>query len=804
MDLAELNQTIKYVDNNPKYSLLHSKVYLTSSPKMKDTNKRHDATLFKLAVKFAVVDEEYSLPKITELNDTEAYKKTALEAFIKKVWDCNLKIKLEKAQELLKDPENYAGRRNGAAIIASIKELKTLLNKFARENGLNCRIENPGKVDHRFYSTTETTQTLTEEENKVTIPKYVFVEDYNNQKKYYDEDHKVIELDYIKHEDRKKIARDGAIVKPENSRPSRFFNWLGLSWFTGNNFFIRALCNTGDFFTNNSKKWHNRRSIAISAIVGVGEGLVAGALLGAAIIPSIFVMLAAGAVNYVLLRNAMNITLKDLFMKKTFINERGNEKTVEGLYLDENGKEVSPEPATWRNFYKHKKFWIKTGLYSCIAAGGSFGILSFASGLSSVGSFFLGVASLTVAACPPVLLGLIVITATVTAIGLAGLYYRSIANLVKNKPIQKIKDYFHENLNFFNYEKAHKYNSKLSKAEFYTSRVFNWFFSVFITTGLALMFATGSFGMFFQKSMGFAHKTAGLSRAWSTGLSVAVVGFGSIVNTIFQVQSINSAMEWITTTGLKLIGAVIASPFILLGLIGMGISALCGHKSSKSRLKGWFDKPFEGKTGARTINNILSGIGYVVLGGCLAANAYAQGCGGKIHDPVWFNRDTIGRFFAHTLRFSRTISNTAISWLNVVSLTLASFGATIVEIYDKCTVSGKLNQETIPTSGSYVEPSCGGNHSPTTIDGRISTPLPDEGAPLPTQQPQHFDPSGSTRSPALAAAFLDSDDSARRPGQIRRSRSSGNLAPRTATTGLNTGSRSRSMSVPSDARVATA
>lgn len=169
-----------------------------------------------------------------------------------------------------------------------------------------------------------------------------------------------------------------------------------------------------------------KAGVNISRIVGLGEGMVAG-VFGAGLVAILFPALGAvavslislgvigvggAAVNYFLFKGAAEATLKDFILGK--------------LYYDNNGRRISAG----------KQRAMNMTVLSCLAAGASFGFLSFSSASAGLAT----VAGLTSIALPPVGLAIAAAAiATVSAAALSMLFYRIIGGLIKNDALVRSK-----------------------------------------------------------------------------------------------------------------------------------------------------------------------------------------------------------------------------------------------------------------------------------------------------------------------------------------------------------------------------
>lgn len=361
------------------------------------------------------------------------------------------------------------------------------------------------------------------------------------------------------------------------------------------------------------KKQFRISSLAISLVVGLGEGMVAavfakGAMMTlfglgfAATIP--IIAIPGFIVNLCLFYGSAVTTMKDLFMGR--------------IYYDENGNYVSP---TMRKA-------INTTLFLSVFSGLCFGALSFQSGTLA------WAALLGASAASGGIVALAAIVAVVTTVALTCLYYVCAAKLLKNNTLSKIKDFFKETFtNVYAYDCAKDGGkdwtmwqdlSVFDKGLFYLKKTLGFMLNaVAVSAAIAVSFVfTGaSFGMFANQAGGLVISAFKASAYTAKMVGYVTSAIGGILNTVFQV---NSVTLFCTMLGKAALAATLL-PFSTLGFAG---KLIFSPKKTISQVKSTFKSIFNGHNKSNIITKTCRFIYRFILVGCTLINGAAQGMSG--------------------------------------------------------------------------------------------------------------------------------------------------------------------------------
>lgn len=370
-----------------------------------------------------------------------------------------------------------------------------------------------------------------------------------------------------------------------------------------------------DKINNRTKKSRYKKiSLAISAIVGFGEGLVAAkfaaaamlALFGIGFVPVIFIIGIPGMlVNICLFYGSAVTTMKDLFLGQ--------------IYNDENGNKVSPA----------MRKAINTTLVLSLFSGLCFGALSYQSATIALAALTgLGAASggIIIAAAA---------VALVTTVALTCLYYCCTASLLKNNTLGKIKDFFKETFtNIYAYDcvkdggadwKLWSERSNTDKALFYlkkTAAVIVNAIAVTAATAVAFVFTGASFGMFANQAGGLVISAFKASAHAAKVAGYIISAIGSILNTVFQVNSINTFCMMLGQTAL-------AVTLLPVSVIGFGAKLATDWTNTTQQVKKAFKSTFKGLNWTNFLPKVCRFIYKWTLIACTLVNGAAQGLGGN-------------------------------------------------------------------------------------------------------------------------------------------------------------------------------
>lgn len=316
----------------------------------------------------------------------------------------------------------------------------------------------------------------------------------------------------------------------------------------------------------------------ISLVVGLGEGLVAMALGGLPLMLGVFVIgLPAWIVNYYLFKGAAFSTLKQIVLG--------------GLYKTEDGQRI-PESQRWK---------ITATLFSSFTAATCFGFLSFGSGLQAFGSLFFGLSAVAAIGAPPI--GLIVLAAgvaTVTTVALTTLFYCSMADFIKNKRGQQIKEYLKEIYvdNFWHNAKEQSRIRRLMEVSA-TS-----LFLTILTAGSVLV-TLSTFGLFMDKTVMILSSTLQLPNKAAHSIALFANFSALPVNAYFYSRSVLIAMNVMKSFLRKVIAP----------------------QQTIKQLSTFFRQRRESPV--RWVVTLIQKIKFFSLTTCLLGNTYGQGKGGQ-------------------------------------------------------------------------------------------------------------------------------------------------------------------------------
>lgn len=403
-----------------------------------------------------------------------------------------------------------------------------------------------------------------------------------------------------------------------------------------------------------SKTKYKYSSLFISVVVGIGEGLVAAVLCGMKLAMAVPVIgIPAFLVNACLFYGAATTTMKDIFMGR--------------IYYDENGNEVSSA----------MKKTIKSALSLSFVSGACFGILSYSSAAIALGKLCCGLTAAAALSATPV--GLViaaVFVAAVTTVALTCLYYRCTAGLLKNNTLGKIAGYFKNTFtNIYTYDCVKDGGNewadwealnKLEKFGFYATKtvaVAVNAIAVAAAIGVSFIFTVASFGMFANKAATLVALSFKAGEATAKLASKIIVGVGSVLNTVFQVNSVNT----FCTIATKAIATVALLPF---AVIGFAIQFAMDRKKTWNKVKQSYQRTFSKENRANLLAKSCRFIFRMVLTGCAIINGIAQGLGG--------DNDT--SIIAVSKATDHVISSNTAKGASVGALTAASNGANLVAV----------------------------------------------------------------------------------------------------------------------------
>lgn len=384
----------------------------------------------------------------------------------------NLEYFTEEAWKVVRANQAYIDENKG-------KQLKQYLNRLARQQGLNSRIE---------------------------VSKEIFTTDENGDKHR----HKVYEL-------RQQTGYTPEDIGKKNSVRKR-------------------------------KSVLKKVSLGIAVVVGVGEGLVAAAFFGG---PLIIALLAIGipafAVNYFLFKGSAFNTLKQVFLKRVYVNERG--ETISTL----------------------KKRLIDSTIVCSLAAGICYGVLSLGSALGALGPLVFGITAAASVAAPPV--GLLVVAglvATVTAVAVATLFYVAFADFIKNDRLSQAKNYYKRFWKDITARKGSAKDYTLGENCKYVCTVAAkcaWEFAkVAVALAATVLVTVATCGVFYQKTISILTQLPKWSAAVSAKIATVTSALAGVVNAFFMRDSVSTARDYVLkglSTGLKWLGRklhIIKSP----------------------------------------------------------------------------------------------------------------------------------------------------------------------------------------------------------------------------------------------------
>lgn len=161
--------------------------------------------------------------------------------------------------------------------------------------------------------------------------------------------------------------------------------------------------------------------------------------------------------------------------------------------------------------------------------------------------------------------------------------------------------------------------SASAKAAFYIARTTEAFIHMtfFVGAGfLASLFTVGSFGMLSTKAAELFHVAMKLPTVAAQVLTNTVVGIGSVLNTIFQVQSVKAACDIVG----RIAVASVASPFAILGLAA---KAIFQPMKTARQLKSLYKSTFNKKNKTSLLGKACQ---FLLLGG-LTTCMYFNGAG---------------------------------------------------------------------------------------------------------------------------------------------------------------------------------
>lgn len=251
------------------------------------------------------------------------------------------------------------------------------------------------------------------------------------------------------------------------------------------------------------KRTLNWISFFSSLFVGIGEGLVAAALSGLAILSLFLIGIPAALCNYFLFRNDSFHILKDIFYGT--------------VWKDSENKPIS---AT-------KKSLVALTLLFSTGAGMAYGFLSMSS-LLLVG-VKLGIAtSVAFAATPPGWLVFALIIVAGTTIGITTAFAYGATQLIKTVDFSQT------------YEHVKKFLKESSKTKIIVTGLVHLIFYA-VTLALSAIVIPMAVIFFRENAIHALHKCFGVAVAAATTTASVIIGLGSIMTSVFSVQGIAKA-----------------------------------------------------------------------------------------------------------------------------------------------------------------------------------------------------------------------------------------------------------------------
>lgn len=327
----------------------------------------------------------------------------------------------------------------------------------------------------------------------------------------------------------------------------------------------------------------NKFSLAVSLIVGVGEGLIAAVFIMGTLpfLPALLVIgIPAGICNYFLFRNDSFSVLKEIWFGKST---------------------DTPRTKIMKAF---------STLFSA-GAGAAYGFLSFGSATIGIGHLFFGLSAAAAMAAPPV--GLIVIAAivaVVTAIALTTLYDYMIRKWIDEGIIDDLKKTKNNIIDFFKKPNLENKTWKdLTPAETckQVAKKAAQLLFLAVVAAACVTISVVTLGLFSHKAIMIFHKSFGIATAIADKCAVGLSIMGAAVNSLFYSRGVVRA--------LNVVKNVVTAPVKL-------------YNAAKDK---WTD--FKKSNTMQKVETIFNGIARFLLFGCVFANSVmGQGLGmGKSH-----------------------------------------------------------------------------------------------------------------------------------------------------------------------------
>lgn len=259
-------------------------------------------------------------------------------------------------------------------------------------------------------------------------------------------------------------------------------------------------------------------NLAVSLVIALGQGLVAAVFFGWALIPSIAIIGTAGAIsNFGLFKDDSYKTLKEYF--------------ITGIFKDAKGRKIS----------KAKKIIISASLIFALAGAVISGIFAYSSALTAFAAIFAAVSI----ACPPagvaILAGVVGIATLVT---FTLIFYRILADIVKNNRFVQLKKYFKTQFIDVWLKKPEDWENKttLSKTLHFAKVTCGVAFRTAVALGtiaFCTLVAVGSMGLAYTHAMSFLQQFPILTeKAVHLITTVGVYAFITPVNTFFYSRAV--------------------------------------------------------------------------------------------------------------------------------------------------------------------------------------------------------------------------------------------------------------------------
>lgn len=466
--LRLMRETLQYVVDRPYSASFKSQLkpdIFYSDTSIKDVT-------FKLAAEYCLVGDDAFIPELIRLIDAieeakaKAKAKAEDEIHGKKALDIFFNTLMEEFARLA-EQKNLSDHD-----VAELKKMKKNIHSLMRLSGYdfydakNVRIVNLEKLLKRVQDNS----TSQDAADRIALNSFLENATETDNKK-------------LKLKQKYAVGRGIEAITPEKTRDKR-----------------------------KKQKWRiNGLSLAISIIVGIGEGLIA-AVFAAASWPFVLSLLVVGIpaaiCNFVLFRADSFDVMKQIWFGK-----------AEDTPLQRKLKTVST-------------------LFSA-GAGVAYGFLSFGSAMTAFGHLFFGLTTAAAMTAPPLgLIFLAAVIAVVTAVALTTLYDFMIRRFIDKADIGKLKKIKQDFVDYF--------KPKLEKGEtlgpkFVLKKIVQVLFHVtFAAIGLAVSVVAiiATTRLFKHKAVDVFHGAFRLSdRAAQIVSDVVVYGLGAAINALFYGKS---------------------------------------------------------------------------------------------------------------------------------------------------------------------------------------------------------------------------------------------------------------------------